>query len=477
MGRRVEEQLAREPYARMVADRLQRPTAPPLFRRWHWTAPADRVVRAMSTEGIVPSLEASRIVLGDRDSLRMIDAADGSGRWATPLGSAVVWAGYLDDKLIAAGPREVAALDLASGAVVWRYKPDSSTRDQGRPDPFAGGDGPDGRSRGPGEDLHGFRQVKGRVFCLRGSNELVALDGDTGAVDWSFSAPSGHINPSIWVGADRIVFHVDRPNQLLVLRTDDGQAVARTPLGDAEQLERPAMPVDDDAALVVLDPRSVKKLDLITGQFSWEYRECEEMPVNGPPRLLGGGPLVLLLHEGRTLIRLDPATGSKRWSCLLGLEDMSRRPAAMALDDHRFYCVSRFGSGVTLRAISLDDGTPSWTSEWTTSIEDSSWSLALASDHLFAYAVPTAQGNSVNAETIPMIVRRRDNGGLVQRLVFPASGRVADPLPARDHAAATPAAVTFSPDHLGAVVVTPRGLWGLGVRGPGRPEDLRGMSR
>ena len=82
-------------------------------------------------------------------------------------------------------------------------------------------------------DLHEFRLVKGRVFCLRGANELIALDGDTGAVDWSFSAPPGEIKPNIWVGADRIVLQVDRPNQLLVLRTEDGQPVARTPLGDA----------------------------------------------------------------------------------------------------------------------------------------------------------------------------------------------------------------------------------------------------
>ena len=37
---------------------------------------------------------------------------------------------------------------------------------------------------------------KGQVFCLRGASELISLDGDTGAVDWSFSAPPGQINPN-----------------------------------------------------------------------------------------------------------------------------------------------------------------------------------------------------------------------------------------------------------------------------------------
>ena len=46
---------------------------------------------------------------------------------------------------------------------------------------------------------------------------------------------------------------------------------------------------------------------------------------------------LLVLHDGRTLIRLDPATGSKRWSCSLGSQDLSERPGAMAYDDRRFY--------------------------------------------------------------------------------------------------------------------------------------------
>ena len=80
-------EAGREPYVRLVADRRQPPLAPPMFRRWHWAAPADRAVRALSTEGVVPSLEASRIVLGDRDHLRLLDAADGVSRWSAELGS------------------------------------------------------------------------------------------------------------------------------------------------------------------------------------------------------------------------------------------------------------------------------------------------------------------------------------------------------------------------------------------------------
>ena len=91
--------------------------------------------------------------------------------------------------------------------------------------------------------------------------------------------------------------------------------------------------MDDDSVLVVLDPRTVKKYDLNHAQVVWEYRESEDLPVNGPPRLFGDGERLLVLHEGKTLIRLDPATGSKRWSCLLGTEDMGQHAGAVAFDD------------------------------------------------------------------------------------------------------------------------------------------------
>ncbi len=463
---RVERVLATGPYPRLLSDRHRSPPSPPMFRRWHRSSSAERAIRALSTEGVVPSLDASRIVLSERETLRMIDASDGSTSWSARIGTSVTWAGYLVDRLIVGGPGQVVALDLSTGAVQWRYRPGNTAGDTGsgaRPDPFAAVEASTGGlgSGGPRPELNEFRLVKGRVFCLKGKNELVALDGETGAVDWSFTAARpGSINPHIWVGPERIVLNVDKPNQLLVLRTEDGRPMVRRPLAEPERLERPALPVDDDSALVVIDPKTVRKLDLNTGQFTWEYRESDVLPARGPPCLLGGGGLVLILHEGRTLIRLDPATGSKRWSCLLGLEDMSRRPAAMAFDETRFYCVSRFRTEVTLRAIDLRTGDASWTEKWTTSAEDSVWSLSLAPDHVVAYPRLPAPGQGVDLETVPVIVRRRETGALVQRLVFPAGNRAAD-LPEPGEVAE---AVTFNPDQLGAVIATPRGLWGLGAR-------------
>ena len=69
--------------------------------------------------------------------------------------------------------------------------------------------------------------MKGRLFVLRGQHELIALDVDTGAVDWSFSSPPREINPNLTIGDDRIWMQVNKPNQLLVLRTGDGQMLLR----------------------------------------------------------------------------------------------------------------------------------------------------------------------------------------------------------------------------------------------------------
>ena len=359
------------------------------------------------------------------------------------------------------------ALDLNQGTQQWRFDLDRNGKEAPDPDPFAAAGGEPGTERPerPVRDLHGFRLVKGRLFCLRGTSELISLDGDTGDVDWSFSTSQGEINPNLWIGPDRVVLQVDRPNQLLVLRTDDGQPVTRTPLAETEQLERPPLSLDDDSVLLVLDPRTVKKYDVNHGQIVWEYRESEDLPVNGPPRLFGDAERVLVLHEGHTLIRLDPATGSKRWSRLLGTEDVGDRAGSIAFDEQRFYCIFRWRSIVTLRSISLADGAPAWTCEWA-GMEDSTWSIALSDQHVIAYPNHTGLADGLEMASVPVVVRRRETGVLVQRLLFPATpaepSRPGDP---GGVIAATPqGVVTFKIDPGGASVATPRGVWGLGAK-------------
>ncbi len=92
VAERVAETLARPPYASLVADRPQPPIPLPMIRRWHSESPAERSVRAVGIEGIVPSREAGRIALSRRDtlttprSLRRLGAMDGRAGFAGRLG-------------------------------------------------------------------------------------------------------------------------------------------------------------------------------------------------------------------------------------------------------------------------------------------------------------------------------------------------------------------------------------------------------
>jgi outer membrane protein assembly factor BamB len=295
--------------------------------------------------------------------------------------------------------------------------------------------------------LHGFQPVGGRLFCLRGEEELIALDGDTGSVDWSFSPRGNPINPKLWIGPDRVVLQVKKPGQLLVLETESGRQVGRSPLGEGEALERPPVPIDEDHVLLVTDRRTVKKFDMTHGQFTWDYRESLEMPVNGPPRVIVDAERLLVLHDGRLLIRLDPMHGSRRWSAMLGIEDLSERPDAIVCDDRRIYCASQD----RLRAISLEQGSPLWSCHLT-GPANAQWSVALSERCVVAY--PSASSLSEEElESMPVVVRRQDSGSLVQRFVFPA----------------TIAGVDLRLDARGALVATSRALWALARRTAG-PE-------
>jgi cellulose synthase operon protein C len=455
----VAAELARPLYAQLIADRPLPPTPVPLLRRWYWPAPAGEPLRVIGASGVAPSLDAGRLFIVENTGLRLLDPATGLPRWSADLGAPAVWAGYLADKLIAATPRQIVALELGQGSVQWRYDLARSGKSTERPDPFADakedGDAPP-RHDSPNEVLSAFQLVKGHVYCLRGPGELIAIDGDTGAVDWSFSSPSGPINPHFLVGADRTILQVETPNQLLVLRTEDGRPTSRTALDENERLQRVPMPVDEDSVLLVTDLRTVKKFDLTHGQTVWVYQESRVLPVNGAPRVFGDSERLLVLHDGRTLIRLDAATGSKRWTCSLGSQDLSERPGAMVYDDRRFFFVNTDaiygGPRQVVRAVSLEDGSGIWTRVLASDRDDVTWSIALTRRYVIAYPAnnppSTDHVEKLPATVIPMIVRRRETGELVQRFVFPT--RIAD--------------LTVKADPNGGLVATTMGFWGLGSK-------------
>ena len=340
-------QLSRPVFASIVAERAEPPTPVPLFRRWQWQPREGEPLKSIAASGVAPSLDCGRVFLVEKTGMRLLDPVSGAKRWSVDLGAPAIWAGYLADKLIVATARQVAALELASGGVQWRYDASKAGKDLDRPDPFANPADPES-SEAAGSSLSGFQLVRGRVYCLRNRSELIALDGDTGALDWSFASPPAEINPYVWIGAERALLQIDKPNQLLVLRTDDGRPVNRVALTENEMLERPPMPIDENSVLLVSDRRTVKRFDLVHCETSWVYRESEQMPAYGPPRLLGNADCLMVLHDGHLLIRLDAATGLKRWECPLA-ENLGERPESIAYDDKNVYCVNFENFSGTMR--------------------------------------------------------------------------------------------------------------------------------
>jgi cellulose synthase operon protein C len=162
------------------------------------------------------------------------------------------------------------------------------------------------------------------------------------------------------------------------------------------------------------------------------------------------------LHDGRTLIRLDPATGSKRWSCSLGSQDLSERPGAMVYDDRRFYFVNTDniygGPRPAVRAIALENGSDIWSQALSGDRGDLAWSIALTQRYVITYPAnntpATDDVGKLPVTVMPVIVRRRETGELVQRFVFPT--KFAD--------------LTLKADPHGGLVATSMGLWGLGSK-------------
>ena len=440
LSRLAGQRLARAPFDRMMSAYSEPSLPVPLVR--HWERTLEGMLRPIAAEGVPPSAEASRIFLAQGTTLRPVDAATGAPLWTAELAHPPVWVGYLADKIIAATDSRVVALGLEKGTLQWQYDLGTPEGARRRTNPFARAETSQEASGSGSARLHDFRIVGGRVFCLRGNRELIAFDGDTGLVDWSFSPIAGAINPNLWIGPQRIVLQVQKPGAILVLETGNGRRRAEYPQGDDDEWARPPFPIDDDHVALVTDRRTVALYDIRRGVASWNFRESLELPKHGAPRLVGDAERLLVIHDGCSAIRIDPATGKRLWLRPLGVEDLSERPEATVLDGERFYWVS--GQGI--QGASLADGALVWSRHLTG--PESGWALALTERCVMAYPGPASSAAENEVDGLPLVFRRRDSGDLVQRLFFPVT--------------LSDVAVRLAPH--GALVATRGGLWSLGER-------------
>ena len=158
--------------------------------------------------------------------------------------------------------------------------------------------------------VHDFHLVGGRLFCLRGDDELIAIDGESGARRLVVHLDGRHDQSET----------LDRPGACRRAGPEPQPACwcSRPRAGGRSRgLRWPTERLWSGArcrstTIMCCWCRTGARSRSSTssrGQFTWDYRESAEMPVNGPPRVLVDAERVLVLHDGRLLIRLDPVTG------------------------------------------------------------------------------------------------------------------------------------------------------------------------
>jgi outer membrane protein assembly factor BamB/tetratricopeptide (TPR) repeat protein len=448
IGALVADRLAREPFDRMAGDNAEPALPVPLRRRWErrWSETS----RPIGAEGIPPSAEAGRVFLVQGREIRPVDPTSGNSAWSRDLEGEPVWVGYLADRIIAATRTRLVALSLDKGSVEWQY--DLGVIAEAKPgaNPFVREPAVEPGHDAAPDTLKDFRIVGNRVFCLRGDQALMAFDGDSGQVDWSYSPASGRINPHLLVGPRRIVLQVRKPNAVLVLETATGRRRVEAAQPEDDEWPRDPLPIDDDHVGLVLNQTKVAKFDTTKGTYAWEFEESRESPRLGPPRLFCDAERLLVLHNGHDLMRLDLASGAKAWPRwkLLGSEDLRDRPEAIVMADDRVFVTSgsmlpAFAS--TLSAFSMRDGSLIWKRSLTGPAL--AWDVALTERSVVAYPSPSRLKED-GIGVLPLVFHRRDDGEPIQRLLIQA------PI--------TDLAIRFSAR--GALVATQGGLWALGDR-------------
>jgi outer membrane protein assembly factor BamB len=442
VGSLVTERLSQEPFNRMTGDRSEPSVRLPIARRWN--ARWDGTMKPIAADGVPPSQDASRIFVAERTKLRPVDPNSGRLSWSADLEGEPIWVGYLADRVLAATSSRLVALDLRSGNTSWTFHASDSRTRRRAPNPFIKLEPNAERTDSAPGRLHDFRIVGGRVLCQRGDRDLLAVDGDSGFVEWSFAPATGTLNPRLLVDPQRVVLQVRSPNAIVLLDTDTGHRRAEFHQGDEEQAwARDPLTIDDDRIAVVVDERNPALFDLNKGIYAWTYREIAAVPKSGPPRLFGDSGRLFALRDGREVVRLDPATGVKLWSQVLGIEDLSEWPDALALDGDRLFCVCGQATNATLTSYNLSDGSIAW--RQLLSGPPSGWAVALTERSVAVYPSP---GRSVDGDLdgLPIAFFRRTNGQLVQRLLLPAP--------------VTDLAVRLAPHS--ALVATQAGAWALG---------------
>lgn len=411
--------------------------SPPLPLARRWAKALDGPHRLLTAAGDPPTGDTSRTFLARGARIQAVNPVTGDLPWTAELPAEPIWAGYVADRLVVAGPRTLSAIGIDDGKPSWTFEPTREAGEPAGPDPFAG-DGKTSSGKTSEPTLSGFQVIGDRILCRVGDRQLLAIEGETGLAAWSFSTQGGTITPHFVAGANRTVIQLRGPNSVVVLDSADGRCLAEFDQAQTTAAwTRAPLAIDEDHIVSAVDNQTVAAIDVQRGVESWRWVDDNPLPRSAQPVFLGDAQNLLVLFDGKELVRLDSRSGGKLWSRPLGKEDVSDRPDALAIDDRRVYFANDLGLG----ALNLQDGNPAWT-QWLGE-PNSGWSLILARQCLVAY--PRRPGDRPES-MLPIVFYNRADGSPVQRFVIASPVRQL--------------AVGLNPQ--GALIATQDGLWSLG---------------
>lgn len=351
-GEAVADGAPDESVAACVARRLGRPeyaaatggATEPLRRRWQREFPADLIVPAGE-----PSHPDRRSLLLVNAECQMLDERSGEPRWRLTLSAAPHWAAYHGDGVLVAAGGEVLRVSLASSEVVWRATTDHSVDWTGELcRPVLSGD-----------RLHVRTATGIAALDVESGAEIWKYAADESQ---RIEAILANERGGLWVLAalprdEGTAASYDA----IELNAEDGAAARR---GRAELTAPPrecvAFPGD---RLLLRDDNGLTMLDAASGGVAWR-RDLPRVPALDSRVLVDDDRLVVAAADGG-LSRIDLRNGGVLWSHAPKIpassapNEGSFGPGGLpaAIDESAAYCVS----GGTLRAFALADGATLWT--------------------------------------------------------------------------------------------------------------------
>ncbi|MFN0056702.1 MAG: PQQ-binding-like beta-propeller repeat protein [Planctomycetales bacterium] len=396
-GSEVALEGAPRPVDAVVAERLAQLPSPremppknssdlvPLLKQWDRALPSEG--RILFPEGESPQGEVVCLQAAGGE-VTCLAGASGAPLWQATLLEPAEWAAFLGDLLIVGTRGTATALTPEDGRTIWhRVVLPAET---------------------PETAAVAWRGAGALLLALCGQAEAVALDPSTGEVVWRYRPAGGTLHARWHVDQHRLWLQRSNAEGWLMLDARDGTLLARkldrAPLwtSDPAPFDRWLACTPGTAAPVLIDAEEGRQISRYQGPVSH---------VRAPPSLIAGEEALLAVLDGDTLVRIDPATGRRMWSCRAGVTPLANPHDSVCLDRQRAFVVA---SGV-LRAVALEEGNFLWEQylgpapdQWRIECQDQ-WLIATrqtGNDPIAAMLCHPATGEVVEQLTSPAPARR-----------------------------------------------------------------------